>query len=67
MWNFEKKWAFAFLHNFGGKAGCLMRMYREMNLFTSTHEARSYVATFSRASEQVSERASERTSERTSE
>ena len=23
MWNFEKKRAFAFLHNFGGKAGCL--------------------------------------------
>ena len=24
MWNFEKKRAFAFLHNFGGKAGCLV-------------------------------------------
>ena len=30
MWNFEKKWAFAFLYTFEGKAGCLMDKPTEM-------------------------------------
>ena len=30
MWNFEKKWAFTFLYTLGGKAGCLLKMGKEI-------------------------------------